>query len=390
MSAENSRDRPFDQASNSLENPRRRTFVRAATSLALGAASGLLATGGGKASAQDVETIDINARLIEAAKREGSLTVRYSSPVDEMTEMARAFQARFGVKVQMDRKVGVLGTQQFQVEERAGQHVMDVNYSADPAGIRDLIEDGLYLRYTLSDLDKKLDKGTYMPGMGYCPKWTEIVISYNPEHIPHEQAREMFKSWRGLLDPKLKGRIGLNEPAGGGVPFATFLMFYRRPDYGRKFLEQLAAQAPRLYPGSAPGREDLAAGAISVFIPNWESIAMVHFLKGDKTAWTYPDVAPAFANTYLTISKRAPHPNAARLFTAWFFTPEGARAMQAVQARPTLKGVPDERGAIAKLKQTSWWQPYPDKIRWVPDMDDWDKNYEKLMPDMRRILGWKR
>ncbi|MGZ5127840.1 MAG: hypothetical protein ACXWC1_34170, partial [Burkholderiales bacterium] len=45
---------------------------------------------------------------------------------------------------------------------------------------------------------------------------------------------------------------------------------------------------------------------------------------------------------------------------------------------------------LAKLKQTNWWQPYPEKIRWIPDMDDWDRNYEKLMPDMRRVLGWKR
>ena len=48
------------------------------------------------------------------------------------------------------------------------------------------------------------------------------------------------------------------------------------------------------------------------------------------------------------------------------------------------------RSAIAKLKQTSWWRPYPDSIRWVPDMEDWDANYEKLMPDMRNVLGWKR
>jgi ABC-type Fe3+ transport system substrate-binding protein len=114
-------------------------------------------------------------------------------------------------------------------------------------------------------------------------------------------------------------------------------------------------------------------------------------MKGDKTAWTYPDVAPTFANTYFAISKKnAPHPNAARLFSAWFFTPESVPSIEAGQARPTLKGVADNRAAVAKLKQTSWWQPYPDKIRWVPDMEDWDANYEKLMPDMRTVLGWKR
>lgn len=74
-----------------------------------------------------IETIDVTPRLIDAARREGSLVVRYSSSVEEMAEMARAFQTRFGVKVLPDRKVGTLGTQQFAAEERAGQHVMDVN-----------------------------------------------------------------------------------------------------------------------------------------------------------------------------------------------------------------------------------------------------------------------
>src|SRR3546814_15939820 len=95
------------------------------------------------------------------------------------------------------------------------------------------------------------------------------------------------------------------------------------------------------------------------------------FEKGDPTAWTYPEIAPAFANTYFAISANAPHPKAARLFTAWFFTPEGASVMHEVQARPTLKGVPDNRTAVAKLKQTDWWRPYPEDIRWIPEREDW-------------------
>ena len=336
-----------------------------------------------------LEVIDITPKLIETAQKEGTLTIRYSSPVDEMTIMADAFTAKYGIKCVLDRKVGVVGTQQFAAESRAKRHIMDINYTADPAGLTDLADEGFYLKFTLADLDKKLDKGAYIPGLGYSPKWTDIVISYNPSLIPHAKAQEMFKTWRGLLDPSLKGKIGINEPAGGGVPFANFLLFFRRPEYGRKFVEQLAAQQPRLYPGSAPGREDLASGAISVFIPNWESIAMLNFLKGDKTAWTYPEVAPAFTNTYFSISKIAPHPASSRLWTSWFFTPEGARVMHSAQARPTLKGVTDDRSAVAKLKQTSWWKPYPESVRWIPDMKDWDANYDTLMPEMRKLIGWR-
>jgi iron(III) transport system substrate-binding protein len=357
--------------------------------LLLGAGGALLARHATAAPAS--EPVAVTQSLIEAARKEGTVVVRNSNPVDEMAGMAHAFEARFGIKVQIDRKVGVLGTQQFATEERAGQHIMDVNYSADPAGMADLSEEGLYLRYTLPEALPRLEPGSFIADLGFCPKWTEIVISYNPDLIPHAQARSQFSTWNGLLDPALKGRIGANEPAGGGVPLATYLMLYRTPGYGRAFVEKLGAQKPRLYPGSAQGREDLASGAISVFIPNWESVAMLTFLKGDRTAWTYPEIAPAFANTYFCISAKAPHPAAARLFSAWFFTDEGAHVIQAVaQARSTLRDLPDHREAVAKLKQTDWWRPYPNSIRWVPDTADWASNSDELIPDMRAALGWKR
>src|SRR5688500_953232 len=78
----------------------RRSFLRMGAALAAAGAAGLVTTRSAPALAQNVETIDITPKLIDAAKREGTLTVRYSSPVDEMTEMARAFTTKFGIKVQ--------------------------------------------------------------------------------------------------------------------------------------------------------------------------------------------------------------------------------------------------------------------------------------------------
>ena len=343
----------------------------------IGSAGALLGAPRVHAAGGDVETVDVTPALIAAAQKEGTVAVRYSSPVDEMRQMADSFTKRFGIKVQMDRKVGVVGTQQFATEEHAGQHVMDVNYSADPAGIDDLIEQGLLLKYTFPDIANRLDAGSYLPDKGYCPKWTEIVISYNPDAIPHDKARDQFKTWNGLLDPSLKGRIGLNEPAGGGVPFATYLMFYRHPQYGRDFLKKLAAQNPRLYPGSAQGREDLAAGGISVFVPNWESIAMLTFLEGDKTAWTYPEIAPAFANTYLVISKKGAAPErSAAVQRLVFSRPKARRVIELAQAKPTLKNVPDDRTAVAKLKLTDWWKT-------LSRIDPMDSRHGRLGQELR-------
>ena len=374
-------------APNHLADPARRRFLARSAALGLGSTA-LLGGAPRPAAAVESEVLTITPELIAAAKKEGTLVVRFSDPVDEMTALSKAFDARFGIKVNMDRKVGALGNQQMLTEERANRHFVDVNYSSDPSGIIDIIKEGYYLNFTLPDLQSKVQASTYMPGYAYGMSWEDIVISYNPDLLPHARAKELLKTWDGLLDPSLKGKFGMNEPGGGGVPFAVNLMFYRHSQYGPEFLSKMAAQNPRLYPGSAQGREDLAAGAIAVFISNWEAVVMSEFMAGSKMAWTYPEISPALSQPYLCISKNAPHGNAARLFVAWFFTPEGANVLQGLGLRPTLKDIPDMRAAVAKLKQTDWWTPFPEQTRWVPDNDDWIANYAKLLPEMRKTLGW--
>jgi len=52
--------------------------------------------------------------------------------------------------------------------------------------------------------------------------------------------------------------------------------------------------------------------------------------------------------------------------------------------------MPDDRSAIARLRETEWWTPHRAESRWVPDLDRWAQIYPTLMPEMRRILGWRR
>lgn len=368
----------------------RRRFLSVSAALAVGASAGLLSRPLDWAHAADVETIDVTPSLIAAAKREGIVLFRHGSPMEQMNHLADAFKKRFGVEVQLDRKVGVIATGQFATEERAGQHVVDVMSTADPVGIIDLGKEGLLLPFTLVDIDKKLDKGQYMPDLGYFPTWNRRIISYNPAFISHAQAKKLFKTWHGLLDPSLKGRIGMADPGGSGAPFALCLMFYRRPEYGREFVVKIGEQKPRIYVGSGPLREALNSGAISVFFTNTETNQMGEFMEGSKIAWTYPEIAPCHGLQTIAISKGAPHPNAARLFVAWHFTPEGARAMQEIGQEPMLKGVPDTRPVLAALKKTDWWEPYPTKICWKPDLSDWYKNYAALVPDMYKALGYQK
>jgi len=347
------------------------------------------AVGRPAAAADSMEVVRVTPDLIAAAKKEGALMARYAAPVEVMRPIVAAFTRQFGITIQLDRKAGSLGNQLFAAEERAGRHIMDVAWITDPLGLKRLSDEGFYLRWKPADLESVLPRGTYMEGLGYCPFWTDIIIPYNLDVVPPQKARRIFKTWNGFLDPDLVGRIGLVEPAATNAAFVTYMMFFELPQYGRAFFEKLAAQRPRLYRGTAGGREDLASGAIGTFVPAQEFGAFHQFLQGDKTAWAYPEIAPSLAINYVSISKNAPHPAAARLFAAWIFTDEGAKAMQDAQTRPTMNGVPERRSAVAQLEKTGWWEPRPTNASWVPDFDHWNAVYPTLMPEMRRILGWR-
>ncbi len=370
-------------------------------SIAGGLALAFLATGCGTVTggssedsakrADKVETLKITPELIKKAKKEGSLLVRNGTPADTMAGLGKAFQEQYGIEVEADRKVGVVGTDQFRQEEQSGKHVVDVMWNVDPPGAIDLQKDGYLQKFTIPNADKVLPPEAELgDNAAYVTYWYDVVIQYNPELISNEEADKKFSTWRGLLDKDLAGgKIGMNEPAGGSIPFGTYLQWYQDKEYGREFLKDLADQKPRLYPGSAQGREALAAGEIEVYIPNWEDIAMLNFMNGDKTQWTYPESAPAIPAAFAGLSANAPHPHAARLFTAWLLSEDGAKALMELQGRPTRMGLPDTRSAIDKLEKTDWWEPYPKDIRRIPDMDKWVKDYDTLMPDMRKVLGWK-
>ncbi|MGH3750755.1 MAG: hypothetical protein ACRDT8_25565, partial [Micromonosporaceae bacterium] len=128
-------------------------------SIAGGLALAFLATGCGTVTggssedsakrADKVETLKITPELIKKAKKEGSLLVRNGTPADTMAGLGKAFQEQYGIEVEADRKVGVVGTDQFRQEEQSGKHVVDVMWNVDPPGAIDLQKDGYLQKFTI-------------------------------------------------------------------------------------------------------------------------------------------------------------------------------------------------------------------------------------------------
>src|SRR6478672_396219 len=66
------------------------------------------------------------ARLVEAAKREGELTIYTSTPVDDIKVMTDAFERKYGVRAKVWRASSEKVLQRGVVEARANRHDVDV------------------------------------------------------------------------------------------------------------------------------------------------------------------------------------------------------------------------------------------------------------------------
>lgn len=332
------------------------------------------------------EVIAITPELIAAAQAEGKLSFRYSAQQLITDALTAEFTSEYGITVDSDRRVGAAGTEQFATEERAGSHVVDVFLSTDGAGYVDLINEGLLANYTVEGIDETVPAAARYDGWGYVPYWQTVVIGYNPDRISTEEATRLFKDWNGLLDPSLSdGRIGIVAPRGATQGFMLNWMWKDLPQFGPDYVKKLRAQNPLVFEGSAPAREALTSGEISVYATEVESSVAAEWAAGTDLRWAVPDITPQWGAFIHGISKNAPHPNAARLFVAWLFSDAGTKAMQAVGLSPTRLDAGTNPPYLDKLTATDWFQGFvtddrtwtpPSREEWYAQQKDLTKEFE--------------
>ncbi len=310
-----------------------------------------------------------DAKLIEAAKKEGGKVVAYGSlentAIDPITE---AFEKKTGIKVEYFRASATKAMERALTELRAGKAIFDVMVN-NSGTIEIMRKENIFAKY-ISPSAAGFPKDEIDPQLGPAYRHTPIGIIYNKSAI---SAADAPKSLEDLLNPKYRGKVVMPDPTQHTTTMQWLASLYKimGKEKADKFIRDLGATKPILAESFAPSAERVSTGetpiAISLVryvVTFAETGAPVDYVRLGKMLST---------GQYLALSNKAPRPNAGKAFIDYFLTAEGMKLLAKSGEFVTMKGIPQLL-------------PGADKIQPV-EMDDLDqKGYGDKREEFRKAF----
>jgi iron(III) transport system substrate-binding protein len=291
----------------------------------------------GPAAAED-------AKLVEAAKKEGRVVWYTSLVLPTAEKVAKAFEAAYpGIKVDVNRTGSERILQRVMQELQAKLTNVDVIHTSDAGHFVLLKEKKLLAKYTPAGVEKFPAGFKDKDGYYYGLRATVTVIAYNTKAV---SAAEAPKTWKDLLDPKWKGRMVTAHPGYSGVIATHVLALVKL--LGWDFFKQLAANQLMLVQSANDPSGVVASGERVVAVNGGEYGFYQIKKKGNPVEIVYPKEGVPLVVSPTAITSFAPHPNAARLFTDFTFSRELQQIM--ADSEGLYTGHPDVKYPADKPK----------------------------------------
>ena len=292
-----------------------RTRLRATFAIAalLGLAQAGLAFA--QATAQQVaQQYPKDAKLIAAAKAEGSMVMYGSSSVVALKANADSFEKTYGIPVKFTQTASAPQTARVDQEIKSGRIVPDVIISADRPSLYRWAADGQLAK--LPDMK--------FPGQSDYIVAIQSIYQGVLVNTDLVSKQDMPKKWSDLLNPKYSGKIVIGSPRVGTAYAMLYLAMLTDPNYGEAFFEKLAAQRTRVVRNNPMVAQLTASGEAALGfngIPYDANNILATNPKAPIT-YIYLDIV-CQANTYMVLNGKAQRPNIAKLFANWMMSPAG-------------------------------------------------------------------
>lgn len=277
-------------------------------------------------------------QVLVAAKKEGKIVVLGPPGPGPRHALADVFQKKFPeIQIEYSGAPGPKHSPRLLAERKAGQYLADVYVGSStvsletlrPAGAIDPITPALILPEVLDPskwwqgkLDFSDDDEKY-----------NLVFSTNvkpPMAInPRVVKKDQIRSYWDLLDPRWGGKIVIKDPLIAGPGSVGVIFWYLHGGLGKEFIRKFFGEqkvtltrddrqllewvARGDYPVGVAHSDVLATDLIAKGLPI-EPLGSEQFKEGSYITSGFGTVA---------LVNRAPHPNAAKIYTNWLLSKEG-------------------------------------------------------------------
>lgn len=282
----------------------------------------------GVASAQS------DADVVNAAKKEGEVTVYHSSQTADLKPVFDAFSKKYGIKVKEWRSSSENVVQRTIRESRAGRHEVDFIENNLPE--MEALHREKLLQPIESPLYSQLTRGIVPAHHEYATSTLDVfVLAYNTQKVKKE---ELPKSYEDLLDPRWKGRIGAEVDDEGW--FGTLTQQLGGEKGVKLFREIAEKNGITVRKGHTLLAKLVASGEVPLALDVYSYKPPQLKRKGEPIDWFTID--PIVVQMHgVAVVRDAPHPNAARLLHE-FFLSEGQPLLAKKDFTPSNRNVASE------------------------------------------------
>ncbi|MDB5729754.1 MAG: fbpA 3 [Noviherbaspirillum sp.] len=256
------------------------------------------------ASAQEDKRLQL---LIEAAKKEGELTFYHVTTPPSIMPIIDAFTKKYGIKVKTWRSSTENVVGRIIKEGRAGRAGADIVENNAPE------MEALHREKLLRQVDSPHHRSLMPQAIPAHREWVGnnidiFVQAYNTDQVKKE---ELPQSYQDLLDPKWKGRLGIESE-----DHHWFAMVLQElgPEKGMKlFKEIVATNGISVRKGHTLLAQMVGSGEVPLGLTVYNNMPLILKKKGAPIDWfIIPPAIAAFRG--IGVLGNAAHPNAAMLF----------------------------------------------------------------------------
>ena len=299
--------------------------------------------------------------IAAAAKKEGTLTLYTTIAEKDLPILVKPFEAKYGVKVVVWRAGTDKVLQRTIAEAAARRDDVDVIHFGAPE-MEALSREKVLLPIT-SPVHQELQPGSVPPHREWAATLLSVWVQvYNTRLVRKET---LPRSYKDLLDPRWKGKLGIE--AKDQDWFASVVDVMGGGEAGLKFFRDMVAtngMSVRL--GHTLLNNMVISGEVPLALTVYNYMPEQAKKKGAPVDWFALEPAIARSNA-VGVARRAPHPNAARLFYDYLLG-EGQQYFVGMDYVPTNTKVPSPLKGV-RIMQT-------DPIRSLDEVEKWTRLYE--------------